>query len=87
MSLESTVLVEYTADVLRKHIAELEAENAELKQQLAEALMALKEIREIYAGMEGFIPETCPEGYQQRIIKQMYIVAVEAIRDEADIEI
>ena len=40
---------------------------------------ALGEIREVYAGMEGFTPETCPEGYQQQIIKQMYTVAVDAI--------
>ncbi len=33
---------------------------------------ALRNIREIYAGMEGFISETAPEGYQQQIIKQMY---------------
>ena len=31
-----------------------------------------KEIIEIYAGMEGFVPETAPEAYQERIIKQMY---------------
>ena len=41
---------------------------------------ALEEIREIYAGMDGFIPETCPEGYQQRIIKQMYGAAVEGLK-------
>lgn len=38
----------------------------------AEAEARLHEVREIYAGMEGFIPETAPEGYQQRIIQQMY---------------
>ena len=42
---------------------------------------ALEEIREIYAGMDGFIPETCPEGYQQRIIKQMYRAAVEGLKE------
>src|SRR5687767_3240467 len=31
----------------------------------------LREIVEIYAGMEGFAPETAPEAYLQRIIKQM----------------
>lgn len=40
------------------------------------AIKACNEIREIYTGMDGFIPETCPEGYQQRIIKKMYHVAV-----------
>jgi len=36
------------------------------------AIEALKEIIEIYANMEGFIPEAAPEDYQQRIIEQMY---------------
>jgi len=35
----------------------------------------LHEVREIYAGMEGFIPETAPEGYCLRIIRQMYDAA------------
>ena len=43
-------------------------------------LQALEEIREIYAGMDGFIPETAPEAYQQTKLKQMYEVACEAIR-------
>lgn len=33
------------------------------------------EIVEIYANMEGFIPETAPEGYQQKIIRDMYEAA------------
>lgn len=40
---------------------------------------ALEEIREIYADMDGFIPETAPEGYQQRIIKQMWEVTKQAL--------
>ena len=31
----------------------------------------LHEVYEIYAGMEGFIPETAPEGYCLSIIKKM----------------
>lgn len=41
---------------------------------------ALQEIVEIYAGMEGFKVETAPEGYQQRIIEEMYSVAVDALK-------
>lgn len=41
---------------------------------------ALQEIVEIYAGMEGFVAETAPEGYQQRIIEQMYSVASDALK-------
>ena len=40
---------------------------------------ALKEIIEIYAGMEGFIPVTAPEAYQKRIIEQMYKIAIKAL--------
>ena len=32
---------------------------------------ALRDAYEVYAGSDGFIPETCAEGYQQQIIKQM----------------
>jgi hypothetical protein len=32
---------------------------------------ALRGAYEVYAGSDGFIPETCAEGYQQQIIKQM----------------
>ena len=32
---------------------------------------AIREAYEIYAGMDGFIPETAPEGYLQQIIRKM----------------
>jgi hypothetical protein len=32
---------------------------------------ALRAAYEVYAGSDGFIPETCAEGYQQQIIRQM----------------
>ena len=40
---------------------------------------ALQEIINIYAGMDGFIPETAPEAYQERIILQMYEAARDAL--------
>ena len=40
---------------------------------------ALREIREIYCNMEGFIPETAPEAYVLQEIKKMYDTAVEAL--------
>jgi len=46
-------------------------ERDELKEKLSEII-------EIYAGMEGFIPETAPEAYQARIIEQMYNAAVKS---------
>ena len=49
-----------------------EAERDELRE-------ALEEIREIYAGMDGFIPETAPEGYLQRIIEKMWAEVRDAL--------
>ncbi|PUB87054.1 MAG: hypothetical protein DBP02_02075 [gamma proteobacterium symbiont of Ctena orbiculata] len=43
------------------------------------AMNSLEEIREIYAGMDGFIPKTAPEAYQERIIRQMYQCAIDGI--------
>lgn len=43
---------------------------------------ALQEIIEIYAGMDGFVAETAPEAYQERIIEQMYSVASDALKLE-----
>lgn len=43
------------------------------------AMRALEEIREIYAGMDGFKAETAPEAYQQKIIRDMYDAAMKGI--------
>ena len=32
---------------------------------------ALRAAYEVYAGSDGFVPETCAEGYQRQIIAQM----------------
>ncbi len=49
---------------------------AELEDALAELEAARGDVIEIYAGMEGFVPETAPEGYCLRIIEQMYNAAL-----------
>jgi hypothetical protein len=41
---------------------------------------AFREIYEVYAGSEGFIPETCAEGYQQQLIKEMSDIAAKYMR-------
>lgn len=41
---------------------------------------AFREIYEVYAGSEGFIPETCAEGYQQQLIKEMAEIAAKYMR-------
>ncbi len=44
------------------------------------AMSSLEEIREIYAGMDGFVAETAPEAYQQKIIMDMYRCAIKGIK-------
>lgn len=40
----------------------------------------MREIYEVWAGSDGFIPETAPEGYQQQIIKQMVDIAAKHMK-------
>ena len=42
----------------------------------------LDAVREVYAGMEGFVPQTAPEGYCLRIIEQMAHAAMKGASDE-----
>jgi hypothetical protein len=65
----------------------LEMNNSELqaKLQLAELLItelqdAFREIYEVYAGSNGFIPETCAESYQQQLIEEMADIAAKHMR-------
>lgn len=44
---------------------------ATLTARVKELEGALRAAYEVYAGSEGFVPETAAEGYQQQIIKQM----------------
>lgn len=47
---------------------------------------ALREIVEIYAGMEGFVPATCGEGYLLQTIKQIMGVVSSALKGGGDAE-
>ena len=49
-------------------IADRGADAAARIEQLEAALRAAYEV---YAGSDGFVPETCAEGYQRQIIAQM----------------
>ena len=49
-------------------IQELKANNEALHE-------AMHEIYEVWAGSEGFDPETAPEAYQQQLIKEMRDIA------------
>jgi hypothetical protein len=57
--------------LLDKEFLEVAAENGKLRARIAELEAALREAYEVYAGSDGFIPETAAEGYQQQLIKQM----------------
>ena len=59
----------------QKRLIKLEVTRAEL-------LTALHDIYEEYAGMGGFISKTAPEGYCQRIIKNMADIASEALKEK-----
>jgi hypothetical protein len=50
------------------------------KDHIAELKAAFREIYEVYAGSDGFIPETCAEGYQQQLIKEMADIAAKHMR-------
>jgi hypothetical protein len=52
-------------------IEKLEAENERLRAENERFRTALRNAYEVYAGSDGFIPETAAEGYLQQIIKQM----------------
>jgi predicted type IV restriction endonuclease len=55
----------------------IEAQAAEIK-RLREAL---REVFEQWAGSEGFIPETAPEGYLLELTKRMALTARAALGD------
>ena len=52
------------------------AANCGVVQSLRERITLLEarihEAKEIYIGMEGFVPETAPEAYQKRALDQMW---------------
>lgn len=69
---EEDTLFQATLD---KKTEELRAENERLQ-------AALRKAFEVYAGSEGFIPETAGEGYQQQIIKQMVACIGAALEEQ-----
>ena len=56
---------------------ELHSENARLRE-------GLREVFEQWAGSEGFIPETAPEGYLLQLIKRMAFTASAALAGKAE---
>ena len=61
--------------------AKIAADAIEAQAKRIEELQnAFREIYEVYAGSEAFIPETCAEGYQQQLIKEMAEIAAKYMR-------
>lgn len=58
-------------------IEALSAENERLRE-------ALREVFEEWAGSEGFIPETAPEGYLLHLTKRMADIARAALKENTD---
>lgn len=50
--------------------------------EATEAERKLHEIKEIYIGIEGFDPETAPEGYLQKKLEEMYNIAAGIEKDD-----
>lgn len=61
-------------DLAADRIEALSAENERLRE-------ALREVFEEWAGSEGFIPETAPEGYLLQLTKRMADIARAALGD------
>ena len=60
-------------------LPEKDRENDQLQARVAVLESVLSEIKEVWAGSDGLIPETCPEGYLQRLLKQCYQLAANAL--------
>lgn len=54
----------------------------DINAQYSYFVLPLTEASEVYAGSEGFIPETCAEGYQRQIITQMVDCISAALGEE-----
>ena len=55
----------------------------DLETRVANLEAALREIYEMWAGSEGFIPETAPEGYLLELVKKMAVRAALAKTEES----
>jgi len=63
-----------------RHVSEAADLIEALENRIVEIEAGMREIYEVYAGSEGFIPETCAEGYQQQLIKEMSDIAAKYMR-------
>jgi hypothetical protein len=71
---------------LKARIAQIEGIADARMTRIEEMEAAMREIYEVYAGSDGFIPETAPEAYQQRLIKQMADIAAATFTKETKVD-
>ena len=64
---------------LEAHVSQ--PKDSAVMRDLAEAL---EEIREIYAGSEGFVAQTAPEAYQKRLLQKMCDRACKAVANNSE---
>ena len=63
-------------------LAILARRGADAADRIEQLEAALRDAYEVYAGSDGFIAETCAEGYQQQIITQMVDCISAALGEE-----
>lgn len=61
------------------HALRRSQDHTAIQKKLTTAMRALREVYEIWAGMDGFEPQTAPEAYQKRVIEQMRDAAQKAL--------
>ena len=77
------LLSEYSTEYLARALSDcryLLDRQEEVEKRNRKLSSALVEVREVWAGSDGLVPETCPEAYLQRIVIQCYDIAVEALK-------
>lgn len=71
------------ANCAKRECSKRDEQLRDLRDELAAAQERLDAVREIYAGMDGFIPQTAAEAYCLRIIREMaYVAMAQEKRDE-----
>lgn len=76
IEIENPDMSEYIAYTRKQDlINELSAKVVSIYREITVLKQALSDIYEIYASMDGFIPETAPEACQQQIINDMAEIA------------
>ena len=51
----------------------------EQRQRIEELETTIREAYEVYAGSDGFTPETAPEAYQQKLISDMVVILTKGL--------